>query len=588
MSFLPSVDLLRERDELRGLVDGVLAKLAHGERPDDIERQRVDLKEEAGRRGVGGVLLPGQAHNLAAAAQLADEVACFANTLGGGALVVGVENKTGDLLGTDLDPEWLRRSIYERVDLAPVVEERIVSGTRLLVIYTAMAGEPVEDTGNRIRWRVGDSCAPVDRAEWWVHRQQQAGYDSMAVSTGGTLADVSAGAMVAVRRYVSADAGTEASGSTSSADVLRELGVLQPSGRLTQAGALVLCAADHTHLELTVLDVEGGDVLAAPDDLSQLSLIEQLAEIERRLDGQNTSITLRASFAERPVRRLPPTAVREAVLNALAHRDWMTPEPVRLTWVQEDSALTVISPGGFSGGITADTVLTRRYARHPALADLFRALSLVEKQGLGVDRMVREMVALGHRPPVIVEEEGPVVRVRLAGGQPVVPVMVLTGRIEPVARRRDVRIALIVDTLLRRAHTTPDSMARVLQRTPEEALEALETAAECRVDAEPLVEQYKGNWLLSTSAIRVLESAGPAATRPSRTILTYRRPADSTAVVRSWLADNVRITSGDHARLTGITQAGALNQLDRMEAAGQLVRGDGKGRNAHFLPGPHL
>jgi predicted HTH transcriptional regulator len=62
-------------------------------------------------------------------------------------------------------------------------------------------------------------------------------------------------------------------------------------------------------------------------------------------------------------------------------------------------------------------VLTQRFARHPALADVFRALGLVEKQGLGVDRMYREMVALGHRPPVIVEDPGPRVRTRLVGGE---------------------------------------------------------------------------------------------------------------------------------------------------------------------------
>ncbi|MGH3979664.1 MAG: ATP-binding protein [Pseudonocardiaceae bacterium] len=98
---------------------------------------------------------------------------------------------------------------------------------------------------------------------------------------------------------------------------------------------------------------------------------------------------------------------REAIVNGLVHRDWLQPDPVTVTWVQADSAAQIISPGGFVGGVTADTLLTQRYARHPALADLFQALRLVEKQGLGLDRMYREMVVLGHRPPVIVEEGGP-------------------------------------------------------------------------------------------------------------------------------------------------------------------------------------
>ena len=101
--------------------------------PDDAELRQVDIKEEAGRRGSGGVLLAGHAQNTAAATQLSDEVACFANTPGGGALIVGVENKTGDLLGIALDADWLRHQIYERVDIAPNVEVEHINGVRLLV-----------------------------------------------------------------------------------------------------------------------------------------------------------------------------------------------------------------------------------------------------------------------------------------------------------------------------------------------------------------------------------------------------------------------------------------------------------------------
>ncbi len=130
----------------------------------------------------GGRLLPGTAENTKAADQLADEVAYMANTPGGGALIVGVENRTGDLLGgTDLDPEWLRQQIYRRVDVAPPeVEVRWERGIRLLIILVAEAREPVEDTGDRLRWRVGAASVPVDRGEWWLHRQGRAGWDQMS------------------------------------------------------------------------------------------------------------------------------------------------------------------------------------------------------------------------------------------------------------------------------------------------------------------------------------------------------------------------------------------------------------------------
>ncbi len=583
LPFHPESDLVQDRARLRSTVRAVLDKLSSGRLPDDVERQQVDLKEEAGRRGRGGVLLPGQERNTAAAEHLADEVACFANTAGGGALLLGVENKSGELLGTALDAEWLRHAIYTRVDIAPAVEVEVVDGVRLLVLYVAGADEPVEDTSGRLRWRVGPHCAPVDRAEWWLHRQ---GFDSMAVATTRSLVDVGPGAVLAVRRYL--DRGGHADlAAEPTPDLLRRLGVLRPDDRLTQAGALLLCPSDRTYLSVSVLEVEGGDVLLSPPDLSGLSVIEQLARVEERLEAVNTEITLRSGFARPSVRRLPMDAIREAVVNGLVHRDWLAPQPVTITWVQADSALQVISPGGFTGGVTAQTVLTSRHARHPALADAFRALDLVEKQGLGVDRMYREMVVLGHRPPLIVEEPGPQIRLRLVGGHPVIPVMALTGRIDPTVRRRDVRVALVVDHLLRHSLATASGMAPVLQRTPAEAEEALETAADCRVDGTPLVERYKDVWVLSRGAVAVVERSAEADELRARGILTYRRPDDPVSVAAEWFAEHARMTSGDYAYLTGLTTNGARAQLERLVADGVLVRGDARGRNAHFVLASH-
>lgn len=589
-TFPPVADLVEARAQLKLTVDEIVRKLRQGVLPGALERERIDLKEEAGRRGAGGLLLPGSAHNLAAADHLANEVACLANTPGGGALLIGVENATGALLGAALDEEWLRHRIYERIDLAPAVEPLMVDGVRLLIAYVAQAREPVEGTDGKLRWRIGGHCEPVDRGEWWLHRQSSTGHDEMAKVSTRTFADVAPGSLQVARRRLREEARPEDADLILADDteLLTRLGVLRPDGRLTQAGALMFCSADTTYLELSIWDVEGGDVLLHPPDLSGLSLIEQIAEVEARLDTVNTAVTLRSGFTEFGVRRLPPPAVREAVLNAVAHRDWLQPDPVTLTFVQEDSALQVVSPGGFVGGVVAGNVLTQRYARYPALADLLRALRLVEKQGLGVDRMYQEMIALGHRPPVIVEHPGPRVRTRLAGGAPVVPVMNLLGAIRPQVRRRDVRIALIVYTLLHEPFVIPKQLAPILQRTTAEAANALLAASECRVGDQPLLTHFKDVWILSPASLALIDTVQDRAALARRGVLTYRRPESAEHVARRWLQVHERFTTGDHAVLTGLAKSGALRQLERLNDEGLLRRGPEMGRNAHFVAGPGL
>jgi ATP-dependent DNA helicase RecG len=94
----------------------------------------------------------------------------------------------------------------------------------------------------------------------------------MAAATGRTVQDVSPEAIVIARRYLreSADGNDSGPPGRADSDLLRWLGVLRPDGHLTQAGALTFCQSETTLLSLAVVDVEGGDVLAAAAELRGL------------------------------------------------------------------------------------------------------------------------------------------------------------------------------------------------------------------------------------------------------------------------------------------------------------------------------
>lgn len=91
-------------------------------------------------------------------------------------------------------------------------------------------------------------------------------------------------------------------------------------------------------------------------------------------------------------------AFREAVVNALTHRDYARLGQV---YVQlSDDLLTVSSPGGFMRGVTLENILrVPPTPRNPRLADAFKRLGLSERTGRGVDIIFEGAVRYGRLAP---------------------------------------------------------------------------------------------------------------------------------------------------------------------------------------------
>lgn len=524
-------------------------------------------------RIVKGLLEPGRFESLAALDPIADEVACMANTPGGGALIVGIEDKTGRIIGTELDVDWLRQGIYSRIDIAPDVVEKRVQGQRVLAIYVAAAAEPVEDTGNRLRWRVGDSCKPVDRSEWWEYQRSQAGFDPMAQVSAATLADVRPGAVSLARKWDPAFA------ELTDRELLHGIGALDANGFLSVAGQLLFASAGRAVIELSIFDVHGGQVLNRVVPEPEKSCLEQLDYIEQALNVVNKNNTVVEGFVHKPVPEIPRGAVREAMLNAMIHRDWNRSEAIDVRWIELDSTLIVRSPGGFPGAITANNVLSNRSARYPALADLYRAIGLVDKQGVGVDRMYQSMIALGHRPPTIEEVAGPFVETTLVGGRPVLPVLELMSGIIPQARQEDYRIAIVLYLLFQRPFVTVDDVARGLQAGTESAHNALEATRQTTVSGVPLIAPHAGVWLLGKTCREILRKAEPTPFSPARYLSTDQTELQNSAEL--WLREVGDLATSDLMALCGVSRGTAKTCIDAMVDAG-TVTAVGNGRSRRY------
>lgn len=94
----------------------------------------------------------------------------------------------------------------------------------------------------------------------------------------------------------------------------------------------------------------------------------------------------------------PQFAVREALVNAICHRDYRL-RGRRIEVRMFSDRLEVISPGGLPGFITVENIKDEHFSRNPRLVGGLFHWGYIEELGLGIDRMMEVMEQAGHSPP---------------------------------------------------------------------------------------------------------------------------------------------------------------------------------------------
>jgi len=102
---------------------------------------------------------------------------------------------------------------------------------------------------------------------------------------------------------------------------------------------------------------------------------------------------------------LPPEAVREAMVNAVCHRDY-TVRGQRVEIRLFDDRMEIHSPGGLPGHITLDNILDEHYSRNPRLVRGLYHWGYIEELGQGVD-IIYDAMRREHHPDPEFREAGP-------------------------------------------------------------------------------------------------------------------------------------------------------------------------------------
>lgn len=127
------------------------------------------------------------------------------------------------------------------------------------------------------------------------------------------------------------------------------------------------------------------------------TITQLIARMERLHKERLAPGVLADGFRLEELPSVPLFALREAMVNAVCHRDYsLVGANIQVRLFAD--RLEVQSPGGLPGPVTVENILTESYARNPRVADILRDLGYVERHGLGIDNMFTSMQE-AHLPP---------------------------------------------------------------------------------------------------------------------------------------------------------------------------------------------
>lgn len=134
------------------------------------------------------------------------------------------------------------------------------------------------------------------------------------------------------------------------------------------------------------------------------SIIEQVNEVYKYvLSKINLGANIKG-LARHDVFELPEEAIREALVNAVVHRNYIDNSAIQVALY--DDRLEITSPGGLIRGLTVERIKQgASKTRNEALAEVFSYLNMIEQWGSGIPRMIELLTNNGLKPPEFQDTE---------------------------------------------------------------------------------------------------------------------------------------------------------------------------------------
>lgn len=314
---------------------------------------------------------------------LGREICAFANATGG-VILIGVSD-SGEIVGAN-DHNRLKSEVQTIARSAePPIAVEIDSVDEVLIVTVPAQHSKPYSFGGKFFIREGASSQQMSREEIreFFYKEGLIHFDETPCEKFSLEDDLTDDVWALFRRRARIPAEMEP------VTALTNLHLLGADGRMSQAGAWLLardilkfnvsgdvaCALFMGTDKVRILDRRGfhGDVYSMIDEvvayiLSKINVEYVIKHVKRE---------------ERP--ELPEEALREAVVNALAHRDYRSTANVQV-YIFKDR-VEIVSPGGLPAGMTEADLGIKSIPRNPLLFATLHRMEAVEHIGSGIKRI---------------------------------------------------------------------------------------------------------------------------------------------------------------------------------------------------------
>jgi ATP-dependent DNA helicase RecG len=308
---------------------------------------------------------------------------------GGGTIVLGVTDKRPRRIVGSLafdEPGRTEAGLHQKLGhRIPVEELRLPEGRVVIVHVPARLPGTAWQIDGRYYKRAGDDLAPLSDHELRGMFAETGPDFSAQPCPEATLADLAPESVAVFRDRWAQKSADPRKGDWSDAETLRNAELLVEGDRVSYAALILLGTRavlgrclPQAELIFEYRSSEAAGPAADREEYREGFLAWQ-DKLWRKINLRNDRQSYQDDFFRMDLPTFDEVPVREAVLNALAHRDYRLGGSVFVR--QYAKRLEVVSPGGLPPGITPENIIDQQNPRNRRLAEALAKCGLIERSG---------------------------------------------------------------------------------------------------------------------------------------------------------------------------------------------------------------